>query len=280
MWVSERRQCRPSPRRAIVYRDLEHGPVYVYGARERCGGVLCLPAVPPYWERMRRLNQQGPPPLGLLREPPALPVDMFDHRRREGALVLDCRPPEAFAVHIPGALNVGLETAFPTWAGTVLPPDVSILLVLDRPGELWEVCWHLLRIGYDLPVGWLAGGMHAWRTAAQGLATLPQWTVWELHDQLRRDSALVVVDVRQPREWLAGHIPQALPITGAELPERVQEVPRERPVAVVCGSGYRSSVVASLLQYHGYRQVVNILGGMSAWTVAGFPTVTDSEAEA
>ena len=247
---------------------------------ERCLDLQNLPGVPPYWRRMRQLNQQGPPRLGLLAEPPALRVQEFDRLRREGALVLDCRAPEAFAAHIPGALNVGLEASFPTWAGTVLPPDAPILLVLDHPRELWEVCLHLLRIGYELPTGWLAGGMQAWRSAGKELEMLPQWTVWDLHKQLAQGGALLVLDVRQPREWTAGHIAEARHITGAELPERVDEVPEDQPVAVICGSGYRSSVAASILQRRGSQVVVNILGGMGAWTRAGLETVTDHHQDA
>ena len=192
-------------------------------------------------------------------------------------MVLDCRSPEAFAMHIPGALNVGVGSTFATWAGTVLPAGTAILLVLERGDELWEVCWQLLRIGYELPKGWLAGGMPAWRTAARELEQLPQWTVWELQRQIEQDPDLFVLDVRQPQEWAGGHIPQATHITGAMLPERLDEVPRERRVAVMCGSGYRSSVAASLLQHWGYPHVVNVLGGMSAWHRAGRETVQDRE---
>jgi hydroxyacylglutathione hydrolase len=146
---------------------------------------------------------------------------------------------------------------------------------LERGDELWEVCWQLLRIGYELPKGWLAGGMPAWRTAARELEQLPQWTVWELQRQIEQDANLFVLDVRQPQEWAAGHIPQATHITGAALPERADEVPRERRVAVMCGSGYRSSVAASLLQQRGYPHIVNVLGGMSAWQRAGRETVQE-----
>lgn len=62
-----------------------------------------LPAVPPYWRRMRTLNQAGAPLLGA--EPPALHVQAFDRLRRQDMVILDCRSPEAFAAHIPGALN-------------------------------------------------------------------------------------------------------------------------------------------------------------------------------
>jgi len=240
-----------------------------------CLDLQHLPAVPPYWRRMRELNQQGPLRLGVLAEPPALRVEEFDRWCGEGAIVLDCRSPEAFAAHIPGALNVGAGASFATWAGTVLPAGAAIILVLERVEELWEVCWQLLRIGYELPKGWLAGGMLAWRTAARELELLPQWTVWDLQRQIERDADLFVLDVRQPQEWAAGHIPQATHITGAELPERADEVPRDTTVAMICGSGYRSSVAASLLQHRGYPNVVNVLGGMSAWQRAGLETVQE-----
>ena len=242
---------------------------------EQCLHLQHLPAVPPYWRRMRQLNQVGPSQLGVLPEPPALRPEAFEQLQRAGAVVLDCRQLEAFAVHIPGALNVGLGPSFATWAGTVLPAEAAILLVLEDPGEVWEACWQLLRIGYDLPKGWLAGGMLAWRTAGKALAHLPQWTVWDLQQHLEQDRDLTVLDVRQPQEWSEGHIAEALFITGAELPGRNEEVPRDRLVAVICGSGYRSSAMASLLQHCGHRKVVNILGGMQGWQAAGLKTVQD-----
>jgi hydroxyacylglutathione hydrolase len=230
-----------------------------------------LPAVPPYWKRMRKMNQQGPAPLGTLAEPPALPPDEFQRLSAGGAKILDCRSPEAFAAHIPGAINVGLGSSFPTWAGTALPGGASIILVLENKRDLWEVCWQLLRIGYDLPKGWLSGGMMESRTAAKPLEILLQWTVWDLQQQLERNPQLVILDVRQPGEWNAGHIESATHITGAELPRRIDEVPKDRPVATICGSGFRSSVSASLLLHHGHRQVYNVLGGMTAWKAAGLP---------
>jgi hydroxyacylglutathione hydrolase len=241
----------------------------------QCLNLHHLPAVPPYWRRMRQLNQAGPPPLGVLPEPPALRPAAFEELQRAGALVLDCRQAEAFAVHIPGALNVGLGPSFPTWAGTVLPAEAAILLVLEDPSQVWEACWQLLRIGYDLPMGRLAGGMLAWQTAGKALAQLPQWTVWNLQQHLKQDRQLIVLDVRQPQEWREGHIAEALFITGAELPARSEEVPKDRSVAVICGSGYRSSAIASLLQHRGHPKVMNNLGGMAGWRAGGLQIVQD-----
>jgi hydroxyacylglutathione hydrolase len=90
-----------------------------------------------------------------------------------------------------------------------------------------------------------------------------------LHKELASQD-LRVLDVRQPSEWADGHIPGAQFITGAELPQRFQEVPRDETVAVVCGAGYRSSASGSLLQQQGYERIVNVIGGMSAWNSAGY----------
>lgn len=222
---------------------------------------------------MRKANRQGPPLLGVLSDPPPLQVSQFKQLRNEGALVLDCRSPEAFASHIPGAVNVGLGSSFATWAGSVLPPDVPLILVLENPQDLWEVCWQLLRIGYDLPKGWLAGGMKVWRTAAEEIVLMPLWDVRTLREQIQRSDDLFVLDVRQIGEWNSGHIKNAVHITGATLPERINEVPKNRPIAVVCGSGYRASVATSILRRQGHSHVFNVLGGMTAWNQASFETV-------
>jgi hydroxyacylglutathione hydrolase len=240
---------------------------------DECIRLDNLPAVPPYWRRMRAQNMAGPPLLGVLGEPPALAPNEFRGVMDEGAIVLDARSPEAFgAGHIPGALNVALSSSFATWAGTVLPDGARVLLVLDRPDDLWDAVWQLLRIGYDLPAGWLAGGMRAWRTSAAPLQDLPQITVHELKRRID-DGDVEVLDVRQPAEWASSHIDGATFITGAELPERSDEVDIDRPIAVVCSSGFRSSVAAALLLSRGANRVVNVTGGTSAWAAAGYPLV-------
>ncbi len=239
---------------------------------DRCLDIGPLPTVPPYWRRMRKQNQHGPALLGVLSEPPALQPGEFRQRMDDGALVVDCRSPEAFAgAHIPGSLNVGVGTSFPTWAGSIVPEDARILLVVDEPVQLTDIYWKLLRIGYSEPDGWLAGGMKAWRTAAQPLASLPQWTPKELDAHRRDSNDLFILDVRQPAEWADGHVPDAHHISGGELPALLDDVPADRTVAVYCGSGYRSSVAASLLRRSGHRKVYNVIGGFTAWEAENLP---------
>ncbi|TMK51546.1 MAG: MBL fold metallo-hydrolase [Actinobacteria bacterium] len=231
-----------------------------------------LPAVPPYWRRMRAMNLSGPPGVDLW-EPPALVPSEFRRHREAGAIVVDTRSPEAFAGgHIPGALNVGLGSSFSTWAGTVLPEGARVLLVLDGPAQLWEAAWQLLRVGYDLPEGWLSGGMAAWRAVAGEMDLLPMLDVHELRGRIE-GSTVNVVDVRQPAEWAAGHIEGATFITGADLPARLDQVPNHSPVAFICSTGYRSTIAASLLAPMRPGRVLSVAGGMSAWTTSGYPIV-------
>lgn len=89
----------------------------------------------------------------------------------------------------------------------------------------------------------------------------------------RKKARKVQTIVRSDREWNAGHIDGAVHIHGGTLQERFSEVPRDRPVAVICGSGYRGSIAASFLQRHGYPDGSNVVGGMSAWKAADLPTV-------
>lgn len=244
---------------------------------QECLRLDNLPAVPPYWPRMRRQNLAGVAPLGVVAEPPALDVAGVKERSSGGAMVLDCRSQEAFgAGHVPGAVNVGLGASFPTWAGTALPEGASVVLVVDRPADVWEATWHLLRIGYDAPMGWLAGGFAAWRAAGEAIARLGQIDVGEL--QARLDGGEIdLLDVRQPGEWAAGHVVGATFVTGAELPERMAEIPDDKPLAVMCGSGYRSSVAASLLASTRRAPVLNVAGGMAAWRARRLPVATAAE---
>ncbi len=90
---------------------------------------------------------------------------------------------------------------------------------------------------------------------------------------MEKDKDLIILDVRQPQEWANEHIEKAIHITGAELPERYSEIPEGKQVAVICGSGFRSTVAGSFLQNQNYRKIASVIGGMSAWRKADFQTI-------
>jgi hydroxyacylglutathione hydrolase len=117
--------------------------------------------------------------------------------------------------------------------------------------------------------------MDAWQNHGFPVSQLEAITVQELDARLNgeKDEQPFVLDVRTETEWNGGHIDGALHVHGGVLKDRYGEVPKDRPVAVVCGTGYRGSIAASFLKSHGYETVANVLGGMTAWKAAGLSTV-------
>lgn len=239
------------------------------------------PGIPTYYQRMRPTNQQGPA-IWHLPEARLLTPEEVRHLTEHGAIVLDTRPNVAFGgAHIPGAINIGLGAMFATWTGWLLPADTPLVLVLEHETQWDEAVTALARIGYERIAGALQFGMASWIEQGLPLARLEQLSVHELHDRLATRPEVQVLDVRMDSEWLDGHLERAVHIMLGDLPARLDAAPldRERPVAVICGSGYRSSIGASLLQQRGFREVWNVLGGMTAWREAGLP-ITDGRVRA
>ena len=100
------------------------------------------------------------------------------------------------------------------------------------------------------------------------LEKLPQISVRDLRRQMKEDAAPLVVDVRTPTEWKSNHIEGARHLPLSSFAQRGTELPNEQPIAIICGSGYRSSIASSLLQARGYKNLANVAGGMSAYTEA------------
>jgi len=234
-----------------------------------------MPLSPPYFKRMKKVNKEGPAVIGS--EIPGLkrrkPKEIYE-RVCDQCIILDTRHKGAFAAsHIADAINIPFGNNLPTWAGWVLPYDRPILLVVEHPSQVKEVVTHLQRVGFDDLQGYMEGGMDAWETEGFPLVTLTTISVHELKQKLDKKAKLAVLDVRTESEWEEGHIEGAIHVHGGKLQEHFGEVPRDRPVAVVCGSGYRASIAASFLQRNAYEDVSNVVGGMSAWNAAKLPTV-------
>jgi hydroxyacylglutathione hydrolase len=236
-----------------------------------------MPMPPTYYPVLKRLNKDGPPLLATLAEGGALDPDSVARRQAEGVLVVDARSPDAFGQrHVPGSVFAGLGENFAAWMGWLAPYDRDLILVLDDDDRFVEARTELRRIGLDRVAGCLAGGLDAWQAAGHEVNTLGQVTVDDLaHWRAEGRDGLEVLDVRRDDEWDAGHIADARHRFAGEITQgKRPPVDPAGELAVICASGYRSSVVASLLQARGYRNVINVRGGMDAWTEAGLPVTT------
>jgi hydroxyacylglutathione hydrolase len=226
--------------------------------------LASAPPRPPYYARMKRVNGDGPPLLDGI--PGGAMLSPAELRRRldGGAVVIDLRRPEAFGgAHIPGAFNIGSGKRLAMWASWVAPYDRPIYLAGDADTDYLEARRALIRVGLDDIHGYLRGGVASWIEAGFEQAHIPQISAAELAD-LRQRGAFVL-DVRTDSEYAGGHIPGARHLFAGELSDRLAELDREEPIYVICGSGYRSSVAASVLRRAGFPKVVNVVGGMNAW---------------
>lgn len=264
------------PRSTIGY-ERRHNPRLQTNDEEQFVHELLQsqPPAPAYYARMKQMNAEGPLVLGCLPEIPSLDAVQFEAAMEQPeAVVLDARPTEAFGgAHIPGAVNIGLREAFAIWAGWLLRPEQRLLLVLPDAQALDTVRRHLLRVGLEHVAGFLRHGFRAWIEAGEPFATIAQMSVHELCDHVcdHRLGELQVLDVRRDDEWAQGHIHTAKHIYLPELPRRLSELDRSRPVAVYCSTGYRAGIAASLLQREGFRDVIHVPGSMIAWRAANLP---------
>ncbi|CAN5525558.1 MBL fold metallo-hydrolase [soil metagenome] len=225
-----------------------------------------LPDRPAYFSFDVELNLEGADPFSALPPLGEMSEEELQHAVDDGAAVIDLRSPGRFGGgHFPGSLNIGVGSpSFSTWSGFMVPGEKAIALVVGSAEEAKKARLELARIGFDNVRGYI-------RADALGKTqTLPQMSVAQLKAKLQSNGP-ILLDVRTPTEWKSGHIDDARHVPLSSFAKELPELPNEQPVAIICGSGYRSSVASSLLRAHGYTEVANVSGGMSAYAEAAPP---------
>ena len=233
-----------------------------------------MPPAPTYYSRMKRINVQGAPILRTMPDPPLLSPKEF-HKGMQSSLVqiVDTRSILGFGGgHMEGAISIELREEFPIWAGWMLDPLRHTLLVLRDRSHLDPAVRHLIRIGCDHFAGYLRD-MRSYQESGLPLIPLRPMFVQELKSALERGDDLQILDVRRKDEYNRGHIKGAKHIFVPEIRCRADELDKDRPIVAYCGSGFRSSIAASLLQQMGFNDVRNVPGSMKAWLGAGFEVV-------
>jgi glyoxylase-like metal-dependent hydrolase (beta-lactamase superfamily II)/rhodanese-related sulfurtransferase len=229
-----------------------------------------LPPKPPSFEVIVGKNQ-GLIPL-VRSKPRPLTAKETAEALAAGACALDIRDPGAHGeAHVPGALNVWIDSPqFAERVALFAPAGAPLILVATGPSDVERALPGLARVGVDEITGFLQHGMVEWRSAGLPVEEVPQITVYDLGERLDEGKEVVVVDVREQFEWREGHIAGAVHLPMSEAAGRWAELPRDRPKAVLCAGGLRSSTVISALKRHGLTNWVNITGGMTAWQKAGY----------
>jgi len=235
---------------------------------------------PRYFSHSATLNRQGAKALDELPAQAALDAEQVSALLSSGSIVLDTRDAAAFgAGHVPGSVNIGLAGNFAPWVGGLVDVGTSLVLVTESDEAVAQAVTRLARVGHEAVAGYLAGGFAAWTAAGHESATLRQITVDELAVRLAdADDSLAVLDVRQPGEHTDGHVPGAVNVPVREVEDRSAEFDQERPLALICASGYRSSAAASQLARHGFTDLLNVVGGTAGWVEAGHSVQTSDAA--
>ncbi|WP_123025148.1 MBL fold metallo-hydrolase [Mycolicibacterium stellerae] len=226
------------------------------------------PPAPGYFVYDAILNRKAHGLLDESKRPEPMTYEQVGNALDAGAVLVDGRSPEEFAAgHLRRAINIGLEGRYAEFAGSILPPDVDIVLFTE-PGQEREGKNRLGRIGFDRVIGFLSSPFKTMYDHPDDVQAASRLTAKAFTERVSELPGLQIVDVRNPGEVEAGAIPGAINIPVAALTGRLDELDATVPTVVYCAGGYRSSVAASLLRQRGFVDVSDILGGYQAWTQA------------
>jgi hydroxyacylglutathione hydrolase len=222
-------------------------------------------------------TNRGPLIRGGAHADPLTPRQLEQHRR-EGALVVDVRTELQFDdAHVPDAVCItALRAGFGSKLAWIADHDQPVVVVGRDDEEARRAIGLAASVGVTNVAGYLAGGMTSWREDQRPVQRTPRMTVSELHERWEGGDRPQVLDVRERDEWQRGHIPGAVHRPYHDVDAVPPGIDRERPVAVICASGQRAAVAASLLRRHGARDVIHVVeGGVPLWGREGWPLTTD-----
>jgi hydroxyacylglutathione hydrolase len=229
-----------------------------------------LPPQPPNFQAIVDINR-GPLLTAGVEVLPLAPRQI-DQKRAEGALLVDVRTDLQFdEAHIPGSVCITvLHAGFGTRLAWIADREQELVLIGRDDIDALQTAKLATAVGIRKLGGFLAGGMTSWRAEQREVMHVERLQASELRSRLETDSALQILDVRERAEWDAGHIPGSVHRAYHDIDEVPEEVDAERPVAVICSSGQRSAVAASLLSRFGARKVIHVAdGGVGTWGASG-----------
>jgi len=225
------------------------------------------PEAPRYFAVMKKVNKEGPAILGDQPLPNKMAIAQLSDLLTSGQMVLDTSPEATFAKgHVPGTLNISLKN-LAGWAGWLVNYDQPLYLIAN-PKDLPEVSRVLAKIGLDN----VAGYFDVSEVAAAGLMTQTYSVArpGEISSKIL-NGEVTMLDVRAESEWNESRVPNAKHIMLGYLSQHAHEIINGKPIVVICRSGNRSGIAASLLQAQGAKEVINLAGGIVEWKQAGLP---------
>ena len=232
---------------------------------------------PQYFPLNVKMNKQGYEDIDTVLNRGTSPLDVATFEalvENENALVLDVRHQNDFVnEHIPQSIFIGIDGGFAPWVGAMIQ-DVQQPIVLVCPeGREEETVTRLSRVGFDRTLGFLKGGLAAWKAEGKETDSLRSISAAQFEEEYKTENP-TVVDVRKEGEYQSQHMTNAFHAPLDYINLYLNEMPSDAPFYVHCAGGYRSVIAASVLKKRGIHNLVNVEGGFKAILDTGLP-ITD-----
>lgn len=191
------------------------------------------------------------------------PQQVEDLTNTENAILLDVRKPQEFAeAHIPNSIFIGIDGQFAPWVGALITDLKQAIILVAPSGREEEIITRLSRVGYDNCLGYLDGGIAAWKNAGKETSGILSISVEEFSNRLKNN--IRVLDVRKPGEYSNQHIENVPNQPLDYINDWTNNFDKNAEYYIHCAGGYRSMIAASILKARGYERLVDVAGGFSA----------------
>ena len=220
---------------------------------------------PQYFPKNVMMNKQGYTSFDevLAKGTLALDLDTFEQYAKD-ALILDVRTQADFASgHIKGALFIGLNGGFAPWVGELITDIKQPMVLITPEGMEEEAVTRLARVGYDNTLGYLKGGIEAWKAAGKAVETVASIPA-SIFEAIAKSEDVTILDVRKDGEYLSERLVNAQHQPLSNLKESLKSLNKDAQYYIHCAGGYRSMIAASILQQNGFTNLVDIQGGFAA----------------
>lgn len=239
--------------------------------KEVTNGLLPPPA---YFPENVKMNKEGYTSIDQVLDKglTQFSAETFEVMANEtGALILDTRAPQVFASgFIPNAINIGIDGSFAPWVGSLVPGVNHPILLVAEQGREREIVTRLSRVGYDNTLGYLEGGIDAWKRAGKELDSIRSVPASMLAQQMKKEKT-TIIDVRKESEYQAEHVEGAINTPLDYLNDYLTQIPKDETVFLHCAGGYRSMIAASILKSRGWNNLIDIDGGFKAIAETNIP---------
>ncbi|WP_027395850.1 MBL fold metallo-hydrolase [Aquimarina latercula] len=230
---------------------------------------------PKYFPLNVKLNKEGYEDIDEVLERgirPLSPEDFEMLANETGAIVLDVRHQNEYVkAHIPRSIFIGIDGSFAPWVGTLIADVQQPILLVTPIGREEETITRLSRVGFDGTLGYLEGGIEAWKEAKKEVDTISSISAMQLKNIIEREE-VHVFDVRKESEFAAEHLENAKNSPLDFINDYMHYFVEDKMAYIHCAGGYRSVIAASILKSRGIHNLIDVAGGFAAIKETGLET--------